>query len=286
MKRGVVIYAHNNRAVDYALMAIIAGGLAKKYLSVPVTLISDIATVDWLKQSQRLELANNIFENIVITDRPQTTNHRLLHDGITGANIPFVNTNRNSAWDLTPYDRTLLIDSDFFIFSNNLEKYWSLDYDVMIGESINDIYDNKRLGYLDKHVSETGVKLYWATTVMFTKNKQAKLFFDTVNYVKENYQYYGDVFRFDSRQYRNDISFSVAKHILDGFEETVSGNLPPVLSALDKDILYSAENAKLTFLVNHRLDNNFCAAAIKGQDIHIMNKQSIIRNSESLLEMI
>lgn len=30
MKKGILIYAHNNRAVDYALMSIIAGGLAKK----------------------------------------------------------------------------------------------------------------------------------------------------------------------------------------------------------------------------------------------------------------
>jgi hypothetical protein len=30
MTRGILIYAHNNRTVDYALMAIISGGLAKK----------------------------------------------------------------------------------------------------------------------------------------------------------------------------------------------------------------------------------------------------------------
>lgn len=286
MKKGIVIYAHNNRTVDYALMAVISGGLAKKNLSVPVSLITDHTTSEWMKQSNIFNLAETVFENIIITDKPKTNNQRLLHDGATGSMIPFVNTNRNSVWDLTPYERTLLIDSDFFILSDNLNKYWDVDSDVLIGQSINDIYDNNRLGYLDRHVSETGVKLYWATTVMFTKNLRSKIFFDTVNYVKEHYDYYGDVFRFDTRQYRNDIAFSIAKHLLDGFEETDIGRLPPVLSALDRDILFDVKDLNFKFLVNYRLDNNYCAAAISGVDIHVMNKQSIIRNSKQLLELI
>lgn len=286
MKKGIVIYAHNNRTVDYALMAVISGGLAKKNLSVPVSLITDHTTSEWMKQSNIFNLAEMVFENIIITDKPKTNNQRLLHDGATGSMIPFVNTNRNSVWDLTPYERTLLIDSDFFILSDNLNKYWDVDSDVLIGQSINDIYDNNRLGYLDRHVSETGVKLYWATTVMFTKNLRSKIFFDTVNYVKEHYDYYGDVFRFDTRQYRNDIAFSIAKHLLDGFEETDIGRLPPVLSALDRDILFDVKDLNFKFLVNYRLDNNYCAAAISGVDIHVMNKQSIIRNSKQLLELI
>ena len=36
MTRGVLIFAHNNRDVDYALMSIVSGQLAAKYLQVPV----------------------------------------------------------------------------------------------------------------------------------------------------------------------------------------------------------------------------------------------------------
>jgi hypothetical protein len=286
MKKGIVIYAHNNRSIDYALMAIISGGLAKKNLNLPVSLITDDSTVDWLKQSGKYDIACDVFEKILIVEKPKTNNQRFLHDGDAKITIPFVNTNRNSVWDLTPYDKTLLIDSDFLILSDNLNKFWDLDVDLAIGESINDIYNSKRLGYLDKYVSETGVKLYWATTVMFTKNENTKLFFDTVNYVKENYQYFGDVFRYDTRQYRNDIAFSIAKHLLDGFVETNIGRLPPVLSTLDRDILVSVDNNSLKFLINYRLDNNYCAASLSDVDVHIMNKQSIIRQSEKLLEMI
>ena len=286
MTQGILIYAHNTRAVDYALLSVISAGLAKKHLSMPASLVTDDSTVSWMKQSQIFHLAEKVFENIIVADRPITNNQRRLYDGENNSTVPFVNVNRDTAWNLTPYDRTLLIDSDFLIFSDVLNKYWNIDCDLLIGESINDIYSQDRMKYLDRHVSDTGVKLYWATTVMFTKNQNTRLFFDTVNHVKENYRYYADVFRFDHRQFRNDIAFSVSKHILDGYVESNLGTLPPILSALDRDILYGVDNQRLTFLIDHKLDSNYCAASISGIDIHIMNKQSIIRNQQQLLEMI
>ena len=286
MTQGILIYAHNTRAVDYALLAVISAGLAKKHLSMPASLVTDDSTVSWMKQSQIFDIANTVFEDIITVDRPITDNQRRLCDGDTSGTVPFMNVNRDTAWSLTPYDRTLLIDSDFLIFSDVLNKYWHTDCDLLIGESINDINSQDRMKYLDRHISDTGVKLYWATTVMFTKNQNTRLFFDTVNHVKENYRHYADVFRFDHRQFRNDIAFSVSKHILDGYTESGIGTLPPILSALDRDILYNVNGQRLLFLIDHKLDNNYCAAAISGVDIHVMNKQSIIRNQQQLLELI
>jgi hypothetical protein len=267
-------------------MAMIAGGLAKKNLQVPVSLVTDSSTIEWMKESNIFSQVESVFEHIITVDRPSTDNQRRLHDGQTGQMIPFINTNRSTAWDVTPYDRTLLIDSDFFIFSNSLGEYWNVDADVMLGNAINDIYNDTRTGYLDRHISDTGIKMYWATTVMFSKNLNSKLFFNTVNYVKENYTQFADVFRFDPRQFRNDIAFSLAKHILDGYQQDDALSLPPVLSALDKDILHSVNDNSLTFLIDYRLTNSYCAASISGVDVHIMNKQSVIRHKQKLLELI
>lgn len=285
MTKGILIYAHNSRAIDYALMSVISGGLAKKYLNVPVSLVTDKFTIEWMKTSDLFDKANGVFENIIIVDKPQTNNSRRLHDGIDNTIVPFINSNRSSAWDITPYERTLLIDSDFLIFSNRLSEFWDIDEDLLISESINDIYDNDRIGYHDRYVSDVGVKLYWATTVMFTKNEKTKIFFELVKHIKDNYQYYADTYRFDNKQFRNDIAFSIAKHILDGFNQSNSINLPPVLTLLDKDVLHEVKN-KLIVLISPRCDSNFCAAAISNIDIHVMNKQSIIRNKDALLELI
>jgi hypothetical protein len=287
MKKGILIFAHNNPEVDYALHAIIAGGLASKNLKVPASLVTDDSTEEWMKTSGIYDKAKSVFENIILVDRPQTDNTRKLYDGVENKVVPFVNANRCSAWDLTPYDRTLLIDSDFLIFSDRLAQYWDVEEDFLISKAINDIVDIDRLGVHDRYISDTGVHLFWATTIMFTKNEYSKSVFNMVDFVRNKYGYYGDLFRFSSRQYRNDISFSVAKHILDGFETNATMSLPPVLTALDRDMLSEVtDTGLLKFLVSPTLNDNYCLASTKGLDIHIMNKSSITRNADALLRLI
>jgi hypothetical protein len=287
MTQGAVIFAHNSRDVDYALLSMIAGGLAKKNLNVPVSLITDEFTANWMQTSNIFKKAANIFDQIIIISKPLTDNTRRLNDGASNKVVPFVNTNRDSVWDLTPYDRTLLLDSDFLIFSDRLNEYWDVDEDILISNSMNDVCEPSRAGYHDRYISDTGVHMFWATTVMFTKNDYTKTFFDTVNFVKENYKFYADVFRFNPQQFRNDIAFSVAKHILDGFETNTKITLPAVLTAIDKDILHSVDDSgKITMLLTPRMDNNYCAASFSNTDLHIMNKQSIIRNADSFFKLI
>ena len=286
MTKGVLIFAHNGPEVDYGIMGIISGGLAKKHLGLPVSLITDKWTIAWLKESGMYTKAESIFDKIIEIEKPRTKNTRKLHDGFYSQTIPFVNSNRFSVWDLSPYDQTLLIDSDYLIFSNRLNEYWNTDSSVMLGHSMNDITGD-RSGILDQRVSETGIHMFWATTVMFTKNEESRFFFKLVDYIKDNYRYYADLFRFDPRQYRNDISFSIAKHIMNGFETEFIYTLPPILTVFDKDILHDVIKDRLTFLIEKPLNcGDFWAATTQGSDVHIMNKQSIIRNKEKLLELI
>jgi len=122
---------------------------------------------------------------------------------------------------------------------------------------------------------------------MFTKNENTKIFFDLVEHIRKNYSKFADIFRFDNRIYRNDISFSLARHILYGFETDDDYSLPPVLSSIDRDLVYDVDtDGKITFLLNNNLGNSFTVASVKDKDIHIMNKASITRNIDKLMELI
>jgi len=55
---------------------------------------------------------------------------------------------------------------------------------------------------------------------------------------------------------------------------------------MDKDILTAVDKDKLIFLIDHRLDATYCAASVTGVDIHVMNKQSILRHQQQLMELI
>lgn len=286
MKKGVLLFAHNNREVDYALLSIISGGLAKKHLNVPVSLVTDKETKEWMKSSGILKKAEEVFDKIILTKRIDNDNIRKLNDGSQSKLVPFLNATRYQAFELSPYDRTLLIDSDFLIFSNRLSNYWDHPSSVLIGHSLNDIVGN-RIGYLDKTVSETGPHLYWATTVMFSKDKEAETFFNLLKIISEEYEVFGDLYRFNTRQFRNDIAFSVAKHIMDGFAIDDSDSLPPLLTVQDRDMLVKVANSTLHFLINNnQAPDTYFVGSIKDTDVHIMNKQSIVRHSKELLEML
>lgn len=287
MTKGILLFAHNNRTVDYSLLALISGGLAKKHLKFPVSLVTDPTTVDWMRESKIYNKSQEVFDKIIEVEKPVTENYRNLQDGEEKVKVPFVNSNRSNAYELSPYDRTLLLDSDYFVFSNRLNEYWDVDEDILISRSMNDVYDEKRKGYHDVYISDTGIHMFWATTVMFSKTPRAKAFFDMVNFVRDNYQYYGDIFRFSTRQYRNDISFSVAKHIISGFETELEPSLPPVLTSIGRDILSEVrEDGKLVFLISPMTGSTPFAISIKNIDVHIMNKQSVTRNADKLLELI
>lgn len=283
MKKGVVIFAHNSRQIDYAKMAIVSGRLAKKHLGVPVSLVTDQSTIDWMKQSNLWDTALDTFEHVIDSEHPLDWNQRKFSDGRETVTAPFKNSNRSSVWDLTPYDRTLMIDCDYFIFSDTLNQYWDVDSDLMISSAYNDVQGD-RIGYLDKYISDTGVRLLWATTVMFTKNENTKVFFELVKHIKTNYKKFADIFRFDNRMYRNDISFGIARHILYGFETDNDYAMPPVLSVPDKDLIYDVSDNGIKILTATINDYTLCN--IKDRDIHIMNKQSVTRNIDKFMELV
>ncbi len=287
MNKGIVLFAHNSREVDYSLLALIAGGLAKKHLRAPVSIITDKSTLAWMEESGTKNKADTIFDKIIVVDRPMAANNRVLHDGNDRKLIPFINYNRSSVFDLSPYDRTLMLDSDYLIFSDTISQFWDSEDFLLISETMKDARGIE-IGFLDKFVSETGPHMYWATAVMFTKCPEAKIFFELVDHVKENYRHYANIYRFDDKTFRNDIAFSVAKHICDNFLIETKNSLPPILTITDRDRLEKVnDDGNLIFSITDlESENNVLALSIKNQDIHIMNKQSIIRNSQQLINLI
>lgn len=282
MSNGICIFAHNNRQLDYARLSCISGNLAKKFLEVPIILITDNSTIDWMKTDKFHHYAKNIFDEIIIVDRPDTSNTRVLYDVSVHHMVPFNNANRSSIYDITPFDRTLLIDSDFLIFSDTFKNYWNVDADFLISSRVEDLYCEDRMGHNDRYLSPTGISLDWATTMMFTKNDFTKSIFDMIGHIRDNYKMYADIYRFDTRIYRNDIAFSIARHIVSGYQEIDSYVLPPIKTLLDRDQIYEVANNGVNVLFTDRP----YASSVRDIDIHVMNKFNLVTHFDSFMENI
>ena len=281
MSNGVVIIAHNSKEVDYALMSLLSGTLASLHLKVPVSLITDPFTIEWMNYSKIYSIAVQTFDQIISIDFNKSTNtRRVIKDG-KSVIVPFNNGSRSCVWEITPYTKTLLIDSDFLVLGDTLNNYWSIDQSVIISSSVQDIVGD-RVGVLDKWVSPTGIPLRWATTVMFTKNDESLKFFDTVNYIKENWCSFADLYNFDSTMYRNDISFSIAEHIQTR-GAGVNYHLPPILTAQLADTVHLVSPSKAS--VRCRTPNGEALVAVSGRDLHVMNKYNLTSTAMEFLRL-
>jgi hypothetical protein len=263
--KGILIYAHNNELIDYIKLATVSSQLATQHLKLPVSLVTDTPS---LNNTSVLDIKDH-FEQIILVDLPSNANKRIVNNTVCS----FLNSNRSSAWDLTPYDQTLLIDADYFIFTDKLNQYWNIDQSFLISSGV-DYFVEEYLGTGDRYIDETSIPMRWATTLMFTKNQESKLLFDLVSFIKENQQYYSNLYGFDTRMFRNDIAFSIACHTLNGQLNTDTYMLPKVKTIRSQSkILNLKKNSVVKAVLT---ESQPIIIESTNSDVHFLNKLDLL----------
>jgi hypothetical protein len=288
--RGILLFAHNSDEVDYGKFAFLSGKFAQKYLDVPVTLVTNKGTVEWLMNTY--PESASFFDRFVLTDEivSHTDQTRRFHDGATSFKISkFNNGYRSLCYELSPYDKTLVIDTDLLILNDRLNEIWETDTDFMINSFHFDLSTNRNKDEFLK-VSDPSIDFYWATAFYFEKTQNTKIFFELCQHILENYDYYRFVYQIENSLVRNDYIFSIAIHVLQGFNNSVKPMTLPcdIYYTLDTDELISVRNKNdLLFLLekeNHL--NEYTVSRVTNQNIHIMNKYSLSRLTDDLLKVL
>jgi len=261
--------------IDYVKQAYFLANRIRKYLDLPTTIVTD---VDIHSHYPKYVAA---FDHIISVESMQAsyTNKRYYDGSLSKRILPFNNGNRAYAYDLTPYDETLVMDTDFIISNNILNKCFEQNQDFLIYK------DAVHVGTLElpfefERISDTGINFYWATVFFFRKTTINQTFFDLVKHIKENYYHYRSVYQFTTSVYRNDIAFSIAIHIMNGYQ---SGSFAGILPgkhyySIDRDILDNLKDDEFTVLVEkpNRL-GEYLPVKIQGSNLHVMNKFSLER---------
>ena len=247
MTRGVLIFAQNNSEIDYAKISLYAAQRVEQFLNVPVSLVTD--SKDWLLQSQ--PTAKFVFDRI-ITINSDTSQTKKFYDGtLSGKTLTWKNLSRSDCYELTPYDETLVIDSDY----------------------INSSF---------KYLNQTSIPFYWATAFYFKKSTANRAFFDIVKYIKSNWSYYRSLYNIDSVVFRNDFAFSIAIHMMG--KEFVNPLPGKMNYTLDRDVLLNIKDSALQFLVEKKnYSGEYVATRTNNLDMHVMNKYSLTRYIETVL---
>ena len=283
MSRGIIIFAQNNEYLNYAEQASACAGYARKNLSLfdEICLITNTETLE-----SNETLINEYFDRVIISDTFQPDNIRLFKDTTNKLDYAsFKNMGRSDVYDLSPYDETLVIDSDYFIMNNVLDQVWDSVNDVMINCNYRDVSERHKenIEYLDNF----SIPMYWATVFYFRKSDFAENLFTIISHIKYNFKYYYYLYNCSGNLYRNDFAFSMALHILNGSVAFDVPSLPfnYLNNSFDLDDIYrvNSHNDIIMYCADAERITNHILSRFKNMDIHIMNKKAIARCIDDLL---
>jgi hypothetical protein len=268
MTKGILVFALNNGAVDYIKLASDIAARANKYLGMPVSIITNVDVPDGHPFDQVIHLEDN------------SPNTKFFYDGIDKqVRVSWKNTTRCTAFDLTPYKETLVIDADYVINSSTLKYCWDQPNEFLIYKQSFDLTtwrDDSEF----VNINDYSIPFYWATVFFFRKTQYTKSFFDLVEHIRNNWSYYRLLYQIRSTNFRNDYAFSIAIHMMNGFTQgKFAGHLPgKMFYTLDTDILVSRKEDSMLFMVQKSVGSaDYIPARTKKVDVHVMNKFSLLR---------
>lgn len=274
MTTGAIIFAQNNGGIDYVKLADFAAKRVKAYLDIPVSIITD--SPGWLEES----CPAHVFDQVIIIPDESIYKKEFYDGSLTSKPYAWKNLARPKVYDLTPYDKTLVLDSDYILNSSILKIALERDVDFQIYKNSFDLSGWRDTAPFTR-LNSYSIPFYWATVFVFEKSLVTEAFFDLVGYIKSNWVYFRMLYNIDSELFRNDFAFSIAIHIMNGKTNgEFATNLPGTMTySLDRDVLIDITDTEMKFLVEKKDHlGEYILAKTRGVDVHVMNKFSLSRH--------
>jgi hypothetical protein len=275
MTKGVLLFASNNSSINYVKQAHYLAKRISKYMGLPTSIVTstDIES-DYPEYVDTFDYI--LYSNIMHID---ATRKRYADGSMYDTTMNFYNKNRARAYNLTPYDQTIVMDTDYIICNDKLNKCFVQQKDLLLYKDATHVGMHEYIPEFER-VSDTSIDFYWATVFFFRKTKQTEAFFGLVKHIEENYMHYRNMYQFKTTVFRNDFAFSIAIHMMNGFQQ--GGFVSPLpgklLYTTDKDILWNLEDDNMFFLVEKEKHlGEYTPMRTRGQSIHVMNKFSLVR---------
>jgi hypothetical protein len=186
MTTGALIFARNNEHTDYVSMAKWSAGNIKRHLGIETHIVTD--------------------------DSRNDSGTRHFSDSGT---VSWHNTNRMDAYRLSPWDRTLVLDADYVVATDQLCSILESDADFLAHRWAYDVTGCNNFEGLN-YFGATRMPMWWATVMVFNRSQQAELIFDTMAMIRDNWTHYRQIYKNNKATYRNDHALSIALLVVNG----------------------------------------------------------------------
>jgi len=262
MTTGALIFAFNNEETDYLEMAAWSANNIRRHLNIPVAVVTDADPGDSRVSGF----------DCVIAASPSTGGTRYFED--YKKTVSWHNAGRTDAYSLSPYDRTLVLDADYVVASDQLHTVINADSDFMCHRYAFDLARGQRLDELNQF-GQHGLPMWWATVMMFRKSNTAQYIFDCMNMIRDNWQHYRDLYGIQKSTYRNDFALSIALGIVSGHTGQVD-EIPWDLNSLVPDTKVSRFHIQDGYLLEYTDQHQkLKQMSFMGLDFHAMGKKHL-----------
>lgn len=263
MSRGAILFAFNSPKFDYFSMAEHTANRINHFLNLPVTVITDETSLP--------KNPKHNFDNIILVD-PDKSNKR--DWGV------WINKGRYQAYQLSPYEESILLDTDYMVNSDKLNKLFDLDTDFCCHDTTSFLMNP---GVPQEVLSVYSYNTLWATVVKFKKTNRAKQIFECLEMIQKNFDHYANIHNFISATYRNDYALTLAIRIANGHLLPKTDIIPWNLLHLGKNTTAYRNNddkfnSEYTVMFDNWKKNKLRKEyiTIKDMDFHVMNKQNFL----------
>jgi hypothetical protein len=256
MTTGALIFAYNNEQIDYVAMAAWSAKNIRRHLGIPVCLVTDTTP------------AQDNFDSIIYAS---TEGSDTRHFGDVGT-VTWHNLNRMDAYSLTPYDQTVVLDADYVVASDQLKVLLDSRENFMCHRTAYDVTGLQTFDDLNTF-GRNQFPMWWATVMMFRTSEQARLIFESMSMIRDNWAHYRNLYSNSRSTYRNDHALSIALNIENGHTLQTT-DIPWGLASLTPE-------HQLTQLEPDRYRVDFVTADGKSRwteltaDFHAMGKQQL-----------
>lgn len=258
MTTGALIFAFNNEQTDYVALAAWNADRIRRYLDIPVAIVTDDVTDPRLKKFDQ-----------IITRAAEPGGKRYFDD--YAASVTWYNANRIDAYALTPWDQTLVLDADYVVDSYNLRVVLNAPRDFMC---FRDAFDmSKDRGEFTPTFGRYNFPMWWATVMMFRRSPTAQYIFDAMHMIRQNWNHYRDLYGIDRLNYRNDYALSIALGIISGHTLAVDAIPWPMPSVLPDATLRSENDHWIMSYLDQ--NNKPRDMMFSGMDFHAMGKRHL-----------
>jgi hypothetical protein len=259
MSKGALLFAFNSPKYKYYEMAVATAKRINHFLDLPVTVVTDITSIPANPDYQ--------FDNTIVVE-PDKNNIR--------EHSVWINKGRYQAYELSPYDDTILLDTDYVVNSTTLLRLFDIPTDFCCHDTTSFLMHP---GVAQEVLSAYSFKTLWATVVMFRKTNRAKQIFECLEMIQNNYDHYANIHSFIAGVYRNDYALTLATRIVNGHTSPKEDIIPWNLVHVGKNTLvYNNNNDEFNTDYTIMYDNwqrgkiRKEYITIKNTDFHTMNK--------------